>query len=233
MDILCLDLEGVLVPEIWQGVAERTRIKALEQTTRDIPVYDDLMQMRLEVMREHDLRLDVVHEVVAELEPLEGAQEFLQWARTHFQIAVVSDTFYELALPLVEKLGAPMLLCHSMQSSRGRVTGYQLRQDDPKRHAVKGFQQMNYRVHAAGDSFNDLSMLEQADCGYFYSAPPRVTARIPGLPCAANHTELRELLTAAYAAPAADRCTAEHDRISSRAASDASTQSPSPTAQVA
>ena len=197
MDVLCLDLEGVLLPEIWQGVAKRTGIDELLQTTRDIPVYDDLMRMRLEVMREHDLRLEVVHEVVAELEPLEGAIEFIDWAKRNFQVAIVSDTFYEIALPLMKKLGSPMLLCHSMQSSDGQVTGYTLRQEDPKRHAVKGFQAMNYVVHAAGDSFNDLTMLEQADHGYFYGAPRNVIARLPHLPRANNHAELRELLLAA------------------------------------
>lgn len=194
MDVLCLDLEGVLLPEIWQGVAIRTGIDELLQTTRDIPVYDDLMQMRLAVMRRHDLRLDVVHQVVAELEPLEGAPEFMVWARAHFQVAVVSDTFYEIAQPLMKKLGSPMLLCHSMHASEGRVTGYTLRQEDPKRHAVQGFQSMNYLVHAAGDSFNDLTMLEQANHGYFFAAPPNVTARMPHLPQARNHAELRELL---------------------------------------
>ena len=196
MDILCLDLEGVLLPEIWQGVAKRTGIDELLQTTRDIPVYDDLMRMRLEVMREHDLRLEVVHEVVAELEPLEGAIEFIDWAKRNFQVAIVSDTFYEIALPLMKKFGSPMLLCHSMQSSDGQVTGYTLRQEDPKRQAVKGFQAMNFVVHAAGDSFNDLTMLEQADHGYFYGAPGNVIARLPHLPRANNHAELRELLLA-------------------------------------
>ena len=197
MDVLCLDLEGVLLPEIWQGVAKRTGIDELLQTTRDIPVYDDLMRMRLEVMREHDLRLDVVHQVVAELEPLEGAVEFIDWAKRNFQVAIVSDTFYEIALPLMKKLGSPMLLCHSMQSSDGQVTGYTLRQEDPKRQAVKGFQAMNFVVHAAGDSFNDLTMLEQADHGYFYGAPRNVIARLPHLPRANNHAQLRELLLAA------------------------------------
>ena len=194
MDILCLDLEGVLLPEIWQGVAKRTGIEELLQTTRDIPVYDDLMHMRLEVMRRHDLHLDLVHQVVSELEPLEGAVAFLEWARAHFQIAVVSDTFYEIALPLMDKLGSPMLLCHSMHSSGGEVTGYTLRQEDPKRHAVRGFQAMNYLVYAAGDSFNDLTMLEQADHGYFYGAPEQVQTCLPHLPNARNHNELRELL---------------------------------------
>ena len=184
----------MLLPEIWQGVAQRTGIDDLLKTTRDIPVYDDLMQMRLDVMHEHDLRLDVVHEVVSELEPLDGAAEFIDWARQHFQVAIVSDTFYEIALPLMKKLGSPMLLCHSMQSVDGQVTGYRLRQDDPKRQAVKGFQAMNYVVHAAGDSFNDLTMLEQADHGYFYGAPAKVIERLPRLPQARDHAELRELL---------------------------------------
>ena len=194
LDVLCLDLEGVLLPEIWQGVAARTGIDELLQTTRDIPVYDDLMQMRLEVMRVHNLRLDLVHEVISELEPLDGAVDFVHWARDNFQVAVVSDTFYEFALPLMKKLGSPMLLCHSMQSTQGRVTGYTLRQDDPKRHAVQGFQHMNYRVHAVGDSFNYLTMLEQANHGYFFRAPTNVTSRMPLLPQANDHDELRDLL---------------------------------------
>ncbi len=202
MDILCLDLEGVLLPEIWQGVAQRTGIDDLLKTTRDIPVYDDLMQMRLRVMRKHDLRLDLVHEVVSEMQPLDGAAEFIDWARQNFQVAIVSDTFYEIALPLMKKLGSPMLLCHSMQSKDGEVTGYRLRQDDPKRQAVKGFQAMNYTVHAAGDSFNDLTMLEQADHGYFFDAPPSVTERLPNLPRAGDHSTLRTLL-ASHVAEAA------------------------------
>jgi phosphoserine / homoserine phosphotransferase len=195
VDILCLDLEGVLIPEIWVGVAERTGIEALRKTTRDIPVYDDLMRLRLAVLAEHDIGMDTIAGVIAELEPLDGAVEFLAWARERFQVAVVSDTFYEFAAPMMRKLGSPLLLCHRLTVAEGRITGYQLRQTDPKRHAVRAFQSMNYRVFAAGDSFNDIPMLEQADAACFYGAPANVRSHYPQFPCAQDYAELERLLT--------------------------------------
>lgn len=179
MHILCLDLEGVLVPEIWQAVAGRTGIEALRKTTRDIPVYSELMAMRLRVLAEHDLRLSAIEAVIAELRPLPGAMDFLAWARRHFQVAVLSDTFYDFAQPLMAQLGHPLLLCHRLQVEDDRIVGCQLRQDDPKRHAVRAFQAMNFRVLAAGDSFNDTTMLEEADGGVFFDAPASVRAQFP------------------------------------------------------
>lgn len=194
MNILCLDLEGVLIPEIWVGVAERTGIEALRKTTRDIPVYDDLMRLRLSVLDEHDVDLATILAVIDVLEPLPGAAGFLDWAREHFQVAVVSDTFYEFAMPLMRKLGSPMLLCHRLDIGDGRIRGYTLRQDDPKRHAVCAFQSLNYRVFAAGDSFNDIPMLEAADQGFFFRAPPNVVSKYPQYPRARDYAELERLL---------------------------------------
>ena len=179
LNVLCLDLEGVLAPEVWKAVACCTGINALRKTTRDIPVYDDLMRMRLAVMERHDLPFSVIGRVIATLDPLPGAGDFLAWARSRFQVAVLSDTFYEFAKPLMAKLGHPLLLCHRLEVKADRIVGYRLRQDDSKRHAVRAFQAMNYRVLAAGDSFNDVGMLEEADAGVFVNAPPGVRERFP------------------------------------------------------
>ncbi len=194
MDILCLDLEGVLIPEIWVGVAERTGIDELRKTTRDIPVYDDLMQLRLGILAQHDIDLDTIDDVIGQLDPLPGATAFLDWARERFQVAIISDTFYEFARPLMVKLGSPLLLCHRLEVKDGRISGYRLRQQDPKRHAVKAFQGLNYRVLAAGDSFNDIPMLEQADQGFFFKAPDNVRAQYPTYAAADSYAELQSLL---------------------------------------
>lgn len=197
MDVLCLDLEGVLIPEIWLGVADLTGIEALRKTTRDIPVYDDLMQLRLGVLREADIDLATIHGVIADMKPLPGAAEFLNWARERFQVAIISDTFYEFAMPLMAQLGYPTLLCHKLDVSNGRITGYRLRQPDPKRQSVRAFQTLNYRVLAAGDSFNDIPMLEEADRGFFYQAPENVIAKYPAFPLANTYAELQVLLSEA------------------------------------
>ena len=196
LNVLCLDLEGVLVPEIWQAVARRTDIAALNATTRDIPVYDDLMRARLAVLAEHDIALSTIRDVIGALGPLPGAVEFLDWARSRFQVAVLSDTFYEFAMPLMAKLGHPLLLCHRLRVTGDRITGYTLRQDDPKRQAVRGFQSMNYRVLAAGDSFNDIGMLQQADVGVLVNAPDAVRERHPRFASVAGLPALRERLAA-------------------------------------
>ncbi|HEX7036165.1 MAG TPA: bifunctional phosphoserine phosphatase/homoserine phosphotransferase ThrH [Pseudomonadales bacterium] len=197
MDVLCLDLEGVLIPEIWQAVADRTGIDALRKTTRDIPVYDDLMQMRLGVMREHDVRLSTIRDVIDALEPLPGAPEFLGWARQHFQVVIVSDTFYQFAMPLMARLGWPTLLCHRLVVQDDRIVDYRIRQPDPKRRSVQAFRSLNYRVLAAGDSFNDVSMLEEADAGFFFCAPDNVRGQFPQYPFAGDYEALKALLLAA------------------------------------
>ncbi|MEQ8860166.1 MAG: bifunctional phosphoserine phosphatase/homoserine phosphotransferase ThrH [Pseudomonadales bacterium] len=194
MNVLCLDLEGVLIPEIWQAVADRTGIDALRKTTRDIPVYDDLMQLRLGVLAQHDLALSTIQDVIDGLEPLAGAPEFLGWARQHFQVAIISDTFYQFAMPLMAKLGWPTLFCHRLEVENDRIVGYRIRQPDPKRRSVQAFKSLNYRVLAAGDSYNDVSMLEEADAGFFFCAPDNVRAEFPQYPHATDYAALRHLL---------------------------------------
>ncbi|MEC8059946.1 MAG: bifunctional phosphoserine phosphatase/homoserine phosphotransferase ThrH [Pseudomonadota bacterium] len=194
MDVLCLDLEGVLVPEVWQAVAHATEVEGLLKTTRDIPVYEDLMKYRLELLEQHDITLSDVQEQIAKLEPLPGAYEFLQWARLHFQVAIISDTFYEFAAPLMAQLNQPFLLCHQLTVENDRITGFKLRQPDPKRCSVKAFKSLDLRVVAAGDSFNDVSMLEEADLGIFFQAPDNVRELYPQYTLARNYDELRDLI---------------------------------------
>ena len=194
MDVLCLDLEGVLVPEVWQAVAHATEVEGLLKTTRDIPVYEDLMKYRLELLEQHDITLSDVQEQIAKLEPLPGAYEFLQWARLHFQVAIISDTFYEFAAPLMAQLNQPFLLCHKLTVENDRITGFKLRQPDPKRCSVKALKSLDLRVVAAGDSFNDVSMLEEADLGIFFQAPDNVRELYPQYTLARNYDELRDLI---------------------------------------
>ena len=194
MDVLCLDLEGVLVPEVWQAVAHATEVEGLLKTTRDIPVYEDLMKYRLELLEQHDITLSDVQEQIAKLKPLPGAYEFLQWARLHFQVAIISDTFYEFAAPLMAQLNQPFLLCHKLTVENDRITGFKLRQPDPKRCSVKAFKSLDLRVVAAGDSFNDVSMLEEADLGIFFQAPDNVRELYPQYTLARNYDELRDLI---------------------------------------
>jgi len=160
VEITCLDLEGILVPEIWINVAARTGINALRATTRDIPDYDVLMRQRLGILKEHKLGLADIQSVIAQMRPLDGATEFLQWLRERFQVAVLSDTFYEFAAPLMRQLDHPLLLCHRLETDDGgSVVGYRLRQRDSKREGVKAFRSLKYRVTAVGDSYNDTTML--------------------------------------------------------------------------
>ena len=196
MNVLCLDLEGVLVPEVWRAVARRTGIDALNKTTRDIPVYDELMRMRLAVMAEHGLRLTTIQEVIGGLDPLPGAVDFVAWARRRFQVAILSDTFYEFGMPLMAKLGHPLLLCHRLTVEDDRIVGYQLRQEDPKRQAVRAFHAMNYRVIGVGDSFNDVTMLEEADVGIFFDAPSGVREQYPVFEAVNGYDELTAALEA-------------------------------------
>jgi phosphoserine/homoserine phosphotransferase len=197
VDVLCLDLEGVLVPEIWPAVAARTGIAALTKTTRDIPVYDDLMQMRLRVLAEHDLPLSLITQVIDTLEPLSGAGDFLHWARSRYQVAIISDTFYQFAMPLMRKLGFPTLLCHKLIVENDRITGYAIRQPDPKRCSVQAFKSLRYRVLAAGDSYNDISMLEEADAGFLFRAPDNVRSEFPHFSHAPDYPTLQQLLESA------------------------------------
>jgi len=194
LDILCLDLEGVLVPEVWQAVAKETQIPELLKTTRDIPNYDDLMNYRLGIIDQHDITLSQIQAEIAKLAPLPGAADFLLWARQHFQVAIISDTFYEFAAPLMAQLNEPFLLCHKLQVSNDRITGYRLRQPDPKRCSVKAFKSLELNVIAAGDSFNDVSMLEEADAGIFFQAPDNVREQFPQYPLANDYGKLQSLI---------------------------------------
>ena len=194
MNILCLDLEGVLVPEMWQAVATDRAIEDLQKTTRDVPVYDDLMQLRLRALARHGVPFSAMLDVIRSLEPLPGAMDFLAWARQRFQVAIVSDSFYEFAMPLVAKLGHPLLLCHRLKVEDDHVVGYRLRQDNPKRAAVEAFQGLGYMVCAAGDSYNDIGMLQAANHGCFFNAPPQVTTDYPAIDAVRGFGELTATL---------------------------------------
>ncbi len=194
-----MDLEGVLVPEVWQAVANETQIPELLKTTRDIPDYDELMGYRLGIIDQHGITLSQIQAEIAKLSPLPGAAEFLRWARLNFQVAIISDTFYEFAAPLMAQLDEPFLLCHKLKVVDDRIVGYQLRQPDPKRCSVKAFKSLELRVIAAGDSFNDVSMLEEAHAGIFFQAPENVRAQFPQYPLAADYQALRHLILQAQA----------------------------------
>ena len=195
MMITCLDLEGVLVPEIWIGVAERSGIDALRLTTRDIADYDELMQHRLAILREHGLKIDYIQSVIDELSPLDGAIDFLQWLRSRSQVVILSDTFYEFAQPLMKQLGWPTLFCHRLQIDiQGQITGYRLRQADPKRHAVRALRSLNFQIVAAGDSYNDLSMLTEADAGILFNPPDSLVADYPQFPVTTAYTMLSDAI---------------------------------------
>lgn len=192
MEIACLDLEGVLVPEIWIGVAEQTGIDALRATTRDVPDYDVLMRQRLGLLEAHGLGLDEIQRVIAGMAPLPGAKGFLQWLKARFQVIILSDTFYEFSHPLMRQLDFPALFCHRLETEGGRITGYKLRQQDPKRHSVKALHGLNFRVIAAGDSYNDTTMLEEADAGILFRAPASVVEGFPQYPAVNSYEELQE-----------------------------------------
>jgi phosphoserine/homoserine phosphotransferase len=192
MILACLDLEGVLVPEIWIDVAERTGIAELRRTTRDEPDYDKLMRFRLGLLDRHGLRLRDLQSVIGQMQPLEGAVEFLDWLRERFPVVILSDTFYEFSAPLLRQLGYPTLLCNWLEvDGDGRITGYRLRQSDGKRHAVRAFRELNFAVVAAGDSYNDTTMLAEADAGILFRPPSNVEREFPQYPVATTYEDLR------------------------------------------
>ncbi len=192
MEIACLDLEGVLVPEIWIAFAEKTGIEELKKTTRDEPDYDVLMQYRLDLLKQHGLGLNEIQEVIATLSPLEGAADFVDWLRERFQVVILSDTFYEFASPLMKQLGYPTLLCHKLETdANGNVVDYKLRQANPKRQAIVGFKSMYYRTIAAGDSYNDTTMLAEADAGILFHAPDNVISEFPQFPAVQTFDDLK------------------------------------------
>ena len=198
MEIVCFDLEGVLVPEIWINVAQRTGIAELRLTTRDVADYDALMNHRLQVLDEHGLTLGDIQDVIATLAPLPGAAEFFAWTRRHYQVVVLSDTFYDFARPLMAQLGDPVLFCHDLIVDAGRrITGYRLRLPNQKYEAVKALQGLAFRVFAVGDSYNDTAMLLGADAGFLFDPPDTVAAEFPQLPVTRTYEELRARLLAA------------------------------------
>ncbi|MDR0283606.1 MAG: bifunctional phosphoserine phosphatase/homoserine phosphotransferase ThrH [Propionibacteriaceae bacterium] len=197
MEIMCFDLEGVLVPEIWINVAEQTGIEGLRLTTRDVADYDELMTYRLKLLDEHHLGIADLQRVIAGLRPLPGAREFLDWVRERFQVVILSDTFYDFAAPLMAQLGRPALLCHNLEIEDGRVTGYKIRLEAQKAAAVRAFQGLNFSVFAVGDSYNDTAMLLAADRGFLFNPPPNVVEQFPGLPVVRTYDELRAALVAA------------------------------------
>ncbi len=192
--IVTLDLEGVLVPEIWIAVAERTGIEALRRTTRDEPDYDVLMRYRLDLLAQHGLTLALIQEVIGTLTPLPGALAFLDELRTLTQVVILSDTFGEFAQPLMRQLGWPTILCHHLIVKAGKVTGYQLRQPNQKQRSVEAFQSLNYKVIAAGDSFNDTTMLGQADAGFLFHAPESIRAQFPQFPAFDEYEDLMQAI---------------------------------------
>ena len=197
MKVACIDFEGVLVPEIWVSLAERTGITELRVTTRDIPDYDELMSLRLKIMSDRGLRYADIKAAAGSLEPLPGAPQFLTWLRSNYQVVIISDTFHELAAPLIAKLQYPMILCHQLKvDANDHVVGYTLRQTDPKRHSVLAFQSLNYEVVATGDSYNDISMLRTANAGMLFQPSEKVTCDHPDLAVAKDYTELQAMFAA-------------------------------------
>ena len=192
MELACLDLEGVLIPEIWIGFAEKTGIDELKATTRDIPDYNVLMRQRLDILNQHKLGLPDIHEVIETMSPLEGATEFVSWLKLRFQLIILSDTFYEFSQPLMRQLDFPTLFCHRLiTDEQGYIVDYKLRQEDPKRQCVKAFHGLNFRVIAAGDSYNDTTMLAEADAGILFRAPDNVIAEFPQFPSVTSYDALK------------------------------------------
>ena len=192
--LACLDLEGVLLPEIWIKFAEKTGIEELKLTTRDIPDYDKLMQGRLSILREKNLKIQDIQNVIATLSPLDGAVDFLNWLKSEFQVIILSDTFYQFAGPLMKQLSYPTLFCHNLIiNDEGEIIDYKLRQKDQKTKAVKALQGLNLQVISAGDSYNDTGMLQQADGGILFCPPQRVIDEFPQFPVARNYEEFKQL----------------------------------------
>ena len=195
MKIICADMEGIFTPEIWIRVAKKTGIEELKLTTRDISDYDVLMKKRLGILAENGLKLKDITDVIETMNPLEGALGFLNWARERTQIIVVSDTYVEFARPLLQKLGWPTLFCNTLTiAPDGSITGYNLRQQDGKRKTVQSLKRLNYHILAVGDSYNDISMLKEADAGVLFNPPENVRSEYPELPATYNYDELKEVM---------------------------------------
>ena len=201
MRIVCLDLEGVLVPEIWIEFAQRTGIPALRRTTRDEPDYDKLMKARLAILKRHGLGIAAIQDVIAAMGPMPGARDFLDALRGDYQVIILSDTFYEFARPLMRQLGLPTLFCHSLVvDDDGMIADYRLRMPEQKREAVTRLKELNFRVVAAGDSYNDTAMLAEAHAGILFHPPENVIREFPQFPVTRSYDELRREIDLAFAA---------------------------------
>jgi len=193
--LACLDLEGVLLPEIWIAFAEKTGIEKLKLTTRDLPDYDELMRGRLKILNENNLKMGDIENVIKTLSPLEGANDFLSWLKSEFQVIILSDTFYQFAAPLMASLGYPTLFCNKLiVDNDDRIIGYRLRQNNGKTKAVSAFKALNFKVIAAGDSYNDTGMLEVADAGILFRPPANVIEEFPQFPVTRNYDEFKNTL---------------------------------------
>ncbi|MBF0225273.1 MAG: bifunctional phosphoserine phosphatase/homoserine phosphotransferase ThrH [Desulfobacterales bacterium] len=193
MNIICCDLEGVFTPEIWINVAKKTGVEELKLTTRDIPDYDVLMQKRLGLLKQHGLKIQDIKDVIATMEPLDGANDFLTWMRENYPVIIVSDTFVQFAGPLMKKLGMPTLFCNSLViADNGEITGYQLRQKDGKRKTVIALKSLNFKIVACGDSYNDISMLKESDKGILFCPPDSVKQEYPQFKVTLNYAELKK-----------------------------------------
>lgn len=204
MQVICLDLEGVLVPEIWIAFSQRTGIGAFARTTRDEPDYDKLMRYRIDLLRQHDLKLPDIQRVIGTMQPMDGARAFLDDLRARYQVLILSDTFYEFADPLMQQLGRPTLFCHRLiADAEGRIVDYRLRQPDQKRQAVNALKGLNFQVIAAGDSYNDTAMLGAAHAGFLIHPPESIAKQFPQFPVTHSYAELKAAINAASARLAA------------------------------
>ena len=191
--VVCLDLEGVLVPEIWINVALKTGIDDLKVTTREMPDYDKLMRQRLDILDQHQLKIRDIQDVIAKMGPLEGASDFLTWLRERCQVIILSDTFYQFAQPLMRQLGFPTLFCNQLEiDGNGRIANYHMRMQDPKKHAVAALKTLNFFTMAAGDSYNDTAMLREAHAGFFFRPPTHLPKEFPNFPVTQTYAELQE-----------------------------------------
>jgi len=191
--VVCLDLEGVLVPEIWINVAVKTGIDELKITTREMPDYDKLMRQRLDILDRHALKIGDIQDVIAKMGPLEGAMDFLAWLRERCQVIILSDTFYQFAQPLMRQLGFPTLFCNQLEiNENGRIVNYHMRMQDPKKHAVAALKSLNFFTMAAGDSYNDTAMLSEAHAGFFFRPPEHLPKEFPRFSVTQNYGELQE-----------------------------------------
>ena len=195
MEHICLDLEGVLVPEIWAEVAKHTGEDKFKLTTQDLKDYSELMDMRMELVRSLNINIKDINTIVDSMEPFEGAREFLDWVRDNFQLTIVSDSFYELAWPLIRKLGTPSINCHYLDVQGDELMGYKLRQNNNKQKVVRALKEMKFTVFASGDSYNDIHMLNEADYGVFFQAPEHIKDEFPNIDVVNSHKELKELFT--------------------------------------